>query len=51
VCFKLFARYPFNNFLHHHVESMVMAILEWGHVELVAHLLAGAITRSLFSST
>lgn len=40
VCCKLFARYPFNNFLHHHVESMITSILEWGHPKLVAHLFA-----------
>ena len=40
VCCELFARYPFNNFLHHHVESMMTSILEWGHPALLAHLFA-----------
>jgi len=39
VCCRLFAQYPFNNFLHHHVESMMTSVLEWGHPQLVAHLL------------
>jgi serine/threonine-protein phosphatase 6 regulatory subunit 3 len=40
ACFRLFHRYPFNNFLHHHVESMIDTVLEWGHPGLLARLFA-----------
>ena len=39
-CAELFVRYPFNNFLHHHFENAVAAILDWGHPALVSHLFA-----------
>ena len=38
VCMSLFRRYPFNNFLHHHVERMCRDVLEWGQPSLLAHL-------------
>ena len=40
ACFRLFHRYPFNNFLHHHVESMIDTVLEWGHPGLLERLFA-----------
>ena len=40
LCVGLFRRYPFNNFLHHHVERMCRDVLEWGHPALLAHLFA-----------
>jgi serine/threonine-protein phosphatase 6 regulatory subunit 3 len=38
LCVQLFRRYPFNNFLHHHVERMCRDVLQWGHPALLAHL-------------
>ncbi|CAI6003313.1 unnamed protein product [Closterium sp. NIES-65] len=38
TCLDLFFRFHFNNFLHHHVERMVMAILESGSSLLLDHL-------------
>ena len=38
LCVGLFRRYPFNNFLHHHVERMCRDVLEWGQPALLAHL-------------
>ncbi|CAI5462604.1 unnamed protein product [Closterium sp. Yama58-4] len=38
TCLDLFFRFHFNNFLHHHVERMVMAILESGSSLLLEHL-------------
>ena len=38
LCVGLFRRYPFNNFLHHHVERMCRDVLQWGHPALLAHL-------------
>ena len=56
LCFELFRRYPFNNFLHHHVERMCRDVLEWGHPALLSHLfekeeaggcdVLGVVTRS-----
>ena len=40
TCANLFRAYPFNNFLHHHVESMVSSVLEWGHEGLLSKLFA-----------
>ena len=39
-CADLFRRYPFNNFLHHHVASAIESALEWGHPALLRHLFA-----------
>lgn len=32
-------RYPYNNFLHHHVENIIMSCLESKNSSLVEHLL------------
>ncbi|KAK9022413.1 hypothetical protein V6N11_002680 [Hibiscus sabdariffa] len=36
---NLFFVYPYNNFLHHHVENMILSCLESKNVQLVQHLL------------
>lgn len=36
LCF----RYPFNNFLHHHVENVIFSCLESKNSQLVDHLLS-----------
>ncbi|XP_039052358.1 serine/threonine-protein phosphatase 6 regulatory subunit 2-like isoform X2 [Hibiscus syriacus] len=36
---NLFFEYPYNNFLHHHVESIILSCLESKNVPLVGHLL------------
>ncbi|XP_022716446.1 serine/threonine-protein phosphatase 6 regulatory subunit 3-like isoform X2 [Durio zibethinus] len=36
---KLFFEYPYNNFLHHHVENIILSCLESKNVPLVEHLL------------
>lgn len=33
-------RYPFNNFLHHHVEKLIMACLESNRSAIIDHLFA-----------
>ncbi|KAJ1284078.1 hypothetical protein BS78_03G176200 [Paspalum vaginatum] len=35
----LFFEYPFNNFLHHHVENIIVSCLEGKRTELVEHVL------------
>ncbi|KAM0888945.1 hypothetical protein ACQ4PT_028013 [Festuca glaucescens] len=35
----LFFEYPYNNFLHHHVENIIVSCLEGKRTELVEHLL------------
>ncbi|KAM7256691.1 hypothetical protein ACFE04_012432 [Oxalis oulophora] len=37
----LFFEYPYNNFLHHHVENIILACLENKNAALVEHLLRG----------
>jgi hypothetical protein len=32
-------RYPYNNFLHHHVENIIISCLEGKRTELVEHVL------------
>ena len=32
-------RYPYNNFLHHHVENIIVSCLEGKRTELVEHVL------------
>jgi len=34
----LFAKYPFNNFLHHHIERCIVDALEWGDLALLEHV-------------
>ncbi|EOY25480.1 SIT4 phosphatase-associated family protein isoform 1 [Theobroma cacao] len=36
---NLFFEYPYNNFLHHHVENIILSCLESKNVPLVEHLL------------
>ncbi|OMO83273.1 SIT4 phosphatase-associated protein family [Corchorus capsularis] len=36
---SLFFEYPYNNFLHHHVENIILSCLESKYVPLVEHLL------------
>ncbi|XVF86141.1 hypothetical protein PTKIN_Ptkin18bG0016500 [Pterospermum kingtungense] len=36
---NLFFEYPYNNFLHHHVENIILSCLECKNVSLVEHLL------------
>ncbi|XP_020115075.1 serine/threonine-protein phosphatase 6 regulatory subunit 3-like isoform X3 [Ananas comosus] len=36
----LFFKYPFNNFLHHHVEKLIMACLESNRSAIIDHLFA-----------
>ncbi|KAG8044910.1 hypothetical protein GUJ93_ZPchr0008g14048 [Zizania palustris] len=35
----LFFEYPYNNFLHHHVENIIVSCLEGKRIELIEHLL------------
>ncbi|KAM0870376.1 hypothetical protein ACQ4PT_040060 [Festuca glaucescens] len=35
----LFFEYPYNNFLHHHVENIIVSCLEGKRIELVEHVL------------
>ncbi|GMI92008.1 hypothetical protein like AT1G30470 [Hibiscus trionum] len=37
---NLFFEYPYNNFLHHHVENIILSCLESKNVQLVEHLLS-----------
>ena len=34
-----YCRYPYNNFLHHHVENIIVSCLESKNSSLVEHLL------------
>lgn len=43
ICFLLLgteSRYPYNNFLHHHVETIIVSCLESKNVQFVEHLLS-----------
>ncbi|MCD7465178.1 hypothetical protein HAX54_000743 [Datura stramonium] len=37
---ELFFEYPFNNFLHHHVETIIISCLESKNIQFVEHLLS-----------
>ncbi|XP_059288401.1 uncharacterized protein LOC132041702 isoform X2 [Lycium ferocissimum] len=37
---ELFFEYPYNNFLHHHVETIIVSCLESKNVQFVEHLLS-----------
>lgn len=38
-CFIYCCRYPYNNFLHHHVENIILSCLESKNARLTEHLL------------
>jgi serine/threonine-protein phosphatase 6 regulatory subunit 3 len=39
LIYLLNRRYPYNNFLHHHVENIIVSCLEGKRTELVEHVL------------
>jgi len=40
-CIDLFFQYPYNNFLHHHVENIIVSCLEVKRNQLIDHVLNG----------
>lgn len=39
ILVRSLCRYPYNNFLHHHVENIILSCLESKNVPLIANLL------------
>ena len=37
-CGAIFFRYPYNNFLHHHVENVILSCLESKNSQVLDHL-------------